>query len=129
MKVLVVDDDSIHRKFLETIFSYSWEVCVAQDGISAVDLFEEHLKNSDPFQLICLDVMLNQLDGYKTLQAIRKVEKSYSEKGLQRTKVIMMSALDEDTRNDICVCSDYDAYMCKPILIEALELQLKKLGF
>ncbi len=128
MKVLVVDDDIVHRKFLETLFSYSWEVSVAQDGMSAVELFEQHLKDNDPFQLICLDVMLNQLDGYKTLQAIRKVESSYSENGAQRTKVIMMSALEEDTQNDICVCSDYDAYMCKPIMIEALELQLKKLG-
>ena len=79
--------------------------------------------------MICLDIMMTRLDGYKTLEAIRSAEAKYNVSSDNKAKVIMISALDEVTVDSTQVCNDYDAYICKPIIIEKFEKLMSKLGF
>ena len=79
--------------------------------------------------LICLDIMMTRLDGYKTLEAIREAENKYAVLEEERAKVIMISALDEVVLDSIQVCDDYDAYICKPIVVDKFEQLLEKMGF
>ena len=129
MKILVADDDFVNRRFLEKIFSGYGEVTAVDNGMSAVDEAVHAMDNRDLFDLICLDIMMTRLDGYKTLEAIREAEHKYSISPEQRAKVIMISALDEIALDSIQVCSDYDAYICKPIVVDKFEKLLSKLGF
>lgn len=41
----------------------------------------------------------------------------------------MISALDEVVLDSIQVCSDYNAYICKPIMLDKFEKLLDKMGF
>lgn len=129
MKILVADDDFVNRRFLEKIFSEYGEVTAVDNGMSAVDEAVRAMDNRDFFDLICLDIMMTRLDGYKTLEAIREAEHKYSISPEKRAKVIMISALDEVALDSIQVCSDYDAYICKPIVVDKFEKLLSKLGF
>lgn len=129
MRILIADDDFVNRKFLEKILSLYGEVTAVDNGMEAVDEVTRALDERQLFDLICLDIMMTKLDGYKTLEAIREAEKEYGVQGQERSKTIMISALDEVALDNIQVCDDYDAYICKPIVIEKFDKLLDKLGF
>ena len=128
MRVLVADDDFVNRKFLEKIFSRYGEVVAVDNGMSAVDEAVRGMEQREFFDLICLDIMMTKLDGYKTLEAIREAESKYAVFD-NRAKVIKISALDEVVLDSFQVCSDYDAYICKPIVVDKFEKLLDKMGF
>ena len=128
MRVLVADDDFVNRKFLEKIFSRYGEVVAVDNGMSAVDEAVRGMEQREFFDLICLDIMMTKLDGYKTLEAILEAESKYAVFD-NRAKVIMISALDEVVLDSFQVCSDYDAYICKPIVVDKFEKLLDKMGF
>ena len=129
MRILIADDDFVNRRFLEKIFSSYGEVIAVDNGMSAVEEASNAMAERQLFDLICLDIMMTKLDGYKTLEAIREAEKKYSVFKEQRAKVIMISALDEVVLDSIQVCDDYDAYICKPIIVDKFEKLLEKMGF
>lgn len=129
MRVLIADDDFVNRRLLEGIFSRYGEVIAVDNGISAVDEASKAMEERQLFDLICLDIMMSKLDGYKTLEAIREAENKYEVLGEERAKVIMISALDEVVLDNIQICSDYDAYICKPIIVEKFAKLLARMGF
>ncbi len=128
MRILAADDDFVNRKFLEKIFGQYGEVVAVDNGMTAVDEAVRGMEQREFFDLICLDIMMTKLDGYKTLEAIREAENRYAVFD-NRAKVIMISALDEVVLDSIQVCSDYDAYICKPIVVDKFEKLLDKMGF
>lgn len=121
MRILVADDDHVNRIFLEKLLSDYGDVTLVDNGITAVETAINQIEQEETFDLILLDVMMTKLDGYKTLEAIREAEYKYEVPEEQRSKVIMISALDEDFTNGIQICSDYDAYICKPIRMDELQ--------
>lgn len=129
MRILIADDDFANRKFLEKLFLHYGEVVAVEDGMSAVEEATRAMEERQLFDLICLDIMMTRLDGYKALEAIRDAEKKYAVLNEERAKVMMISALDEVVLDNIQVCSDYDAYICKPIMLEKFEILLNKMGF
>lgn len=129
MRVLIADDDFVNRRFLEKILTQYGEVTAVEDGMSAVAEAVHSMEERQLFDLICLDIMMTKLDGYKSLEAIREAEKKYAVLEEERAKVIMISALDEVALDSIQVCNDYDAYICKPIVLEKFEKLLDKMGF
>jgi len=129
MRVLIADDDFVNRKFLEKILTEYGEVDGVDNGMSAVEEAVKAIEEKNGFDLICLDIMMTRLDGYKTLEAIREAENKLETSEKIRAKVIMISALDEVVLDSIQVCDDYDAYICKPIVMDKFEALLSKMGF
>lgn len=129
MRILVADDDFINRKFLEKILSQYGEVVTVDNGMSAVDEATKVLDHEEPYGLICLDIMMTKLDGYKTLTAIRNAEQKFAISKDNRAKVIMISALDEVVTDTAQLREEYDAYLCKPIMLDKFEAILGRMGF
>ena len=129
MRVLIADDDFVNRKFLEKILTEYGDVIGVDNGMSAVEEAVKAIEAKQGFDLICLDIMMTRLDGYKTLEAIREAENKLEIAKQERAKVIMISALDEVALDSIQVCDDYDAYICKPIVMDKFEALLSKMGF
>ena len=86
------------------------------------------LDDKEPYQLVCLDVMMPKIDGYKALDAIREMEGKYALIAGERAKVIMISALDEGGFDEELAGNQYDCYMSKPIDILEFEMNLKRMG-
>lgn len=128
MRVLIADDDFVNRKLLEKVFADYGEVVVVDNGMTAVDEATKAMGEKRPYDLICLDIMMTKLDGYKSLEAIREAEDKYSNEQTSRAKIIMISAFDEGVLDDIKESRDYDAYVCKPIMIEEFEAKLQDMG-
>ncbi|MCM1179088.1 MAG: response regulator [Clostridium sp.] len=129
MRILIADDDFANRRFLEKVFSLYGEVVAVDNGMSAVDEATRAMEERQIFDVICLDIMMTKLDGYKTLEAIREAEDKYGVHRQEHSKVIMISALDEVVLDNIQVCSDYEAYICKPIILEKFEKLIERLGY
>ncbi|HOM88062.1 MAG TPA: SpoIIE family protein phosphatase [Spirochaetota bacterium] len=70
-KILVVDDDEVNRKVIEGFCAIAgYELILAQDGPTALELMEKH--NID---LVLLDLMLPEMSGYEVCQKLRQSEK------------------------------------------------------
>lgn len=127
MKVLVAEDDMASGKFLSKLLSKYGEVVLTRDGIEAVDAFVKAVSDNTKFDLVCLDIMMPKIDGYKALASIRDAERKLGIPRVSRCKVIMISALDEGF--DASYASeDYDEYICKPIDIIKFDSMIRKMG-
>ncbi|MDD3594505.1 MAG: response regulator transcription factor [Candidatus Gastranaerophilales bacterium] len=102
-KILVVDD---HPKYLaDTLPMYGYEVQVAYDGIQAVQM----LTNSNQhFDLVVLDVMMPNMDGFEVLKVIR------SKEYLEELPVIMLTAVDAEQKQVSGLKFGADDYIVKP---------------
>lgn len=67
LKILVVDDTKTNVEVLEGILSKDYDVCVALNGKKAIELTEKIKPD-----LIMLDVMMPEMDGYETLRIMRE---------------------------------------------------------
>lgn len=127
MKTLLAEDDFASRKFMDKHLSQYGECDVTVDGEEAVNAFMMALEDEEPYDLICLDVMMPVLDGYQVLKAIRDIE---TEKGISegdRVKVIMTTALNQERNVKKAFELGCEAYSGKPIDVEKFEKVLKKL--
>lgn len=127
MKILIAEDDVANAKFLSKYLGKFGEVIIATDGIAAVDEYVNVLEKGDRIDLVCLDIMMPKLDGYKVLASIRSAERKHGVSRMLRSKVIMTSALDEASFDSKLASDDYDDYICKPIDIIKFNNILKKL--
>ncbi len=127
MKVLVAEDDIASGKFMEKLLSKYGEVVVTRDGIAAVDEFVKAINEDAKFDLICMDIMMPKIDGYKALASIRDAERKLGLPRDSRCKVIMISALDEGFDSSYA-SDDYEEYLCKPIDILQFDSVVRKLG-
>jgi len=115
MKSLVVDDDSFSRRILQTIFLGFGECHIAEDGQKGLSAFEQALVEKSPYDAICLDIMMPEMDGQEVLRKIRKYE---SEKGVadgDSVKVIMTTALSDNENINQAFIDGCEAYLVKPI--------------
>lgn len=128
LKILVAEDDEANRKFLTKLLAKFGDVTIVGDGFQAVKSYMQALDEKEPFQLVCLDVMMPRIDGYKALDAIRELEGKYALVAGERAKIIMISALDEGGFDEELAGNQYDCYMSKPIDILEFEMNLKRMG-
>lgn len=84
-KILVVEDDIAMREIVtHKLSSAGFEVVNAEDGRKGIETFEKEKPD-----LVLLDLMLPEVDGYHVLQAIR----TNKDKKLAETSVIVLSNL------------------------------------
>ena len=128
LKILVAEDDEANRKFLSKLLAKFGEVTVVADGFQAVKSYMQALDEKEPFRLVCLDVMMPKINGYKALDAIRDLESRNALIDGEKAKIIMISALDEGGFDEELAGNQYDCYMSKPIDILEFEMNLKRMG-
>lgn len=128
MKIMIVEDDPVSRKLLEHFLSPYGECRMAETGREAVELFAKSLADDDPFDLICLDIIMPEMDGLEALIKIRSMETEHGSFNYRRAKVIVITSLD-DLRNAMAslklMCQEY---IQKPVSREELIAKLCRLG-
>lgn len=128
MKTLLAEDDFASRKFMAKQLSQYGDCEVVVDGEEAVDAFMMALEDKEPYDLICLDVMMPVMDGYQVLKAIREIEVQRGISKDECVKVIMTTALNEESNVKMAFELGCQAYSGKPIDVDKFETVLKKLG-
>ncbi|MFC4740130.1 response regulator transcription factor [Flavobacterium ponti] len=116
-KILIVDDEPNIVMTLEYTFKKSnYEVFIARDGQEALDI----IKTIFP-DVIILDIMMPMVDGYATLEQIKK------DKNLKHTKVIFLSAKNKASDIEKGLALGADAYLTKPFSIKNVVDKVFKL--
>jgi signal transduction histidine kinase/DNA-binding response OmpR family regulator len=100
--VLVVDDDpAVHDVLRGTLVKEGYRLLHAYDGAEALKIAHD-----DPPDVITLDVMMPQLDGWSVLGKLK------SDPGLSHIPVIMLTIVDERTMGYSLGAAEY---MTKPV--------------
>jgi two-component system, chemotaxis family, chemotaxis protein CheY len=135
MKALIVDDDFTSHLLVQKLLAPYGEAHIAVNGRGAVSAFRKALEAGQPYDLVCLDIMMPEKEGHEALKEMRALEESRAIVSTQGAKIIMTTALG-DIKN---VTSSYDAlcdgYLVKPIdkakliaLLDELKVGKKKVA-
>ncbi len=129
MRALIVEDDNTCRVVLNRILTGYGECVMTDDGAAALDMFREAHNDGEPFDLICLDIQLPDVDGHAVLHGIREFEDGLGLQGTRGTKVIMVTAL-RDAQNVLgAFRTGCEGYVVKPVDRAKIHAQLHELGF
>jgi HAMP domain-containing protein/signal transduction histidine kinase/DNA-binding response OmpR family regulator len=110
-KVLVVDDDVRNLFALTTAFErYAIQTITAESGQEAMDILEE--KND--IDIVLMDIMMPEMDGYETTQKIRREHKNT---GLP---IIAVTAKAMKGDREKCIEAGASDYITKPVKIDQL---------
>ncbi|UWX62254.1 response regulator [Chryseobacterium oranimense] len=116
-KIIIADDE--HKILMSLEYSFKkngYDVYIARDGTEVLDF----LKTMTP-DVILLDIMMPNLDGYSTLEAIKKDIR------LKDTKVIFLSAKNNPKDIEKGLEMGADAYVTKPYSIKKLQQQIEEM--
>jgi CheY-like chemotaxis protein len=104
-KILIVDDDPKALFLMEEILNmYGYDLVLLND---ARQLIQTAIKEKP--DLILLDIMMPELDGYAVLKKIRK------EETIKNIPVVMVTALDRDESKKIASSFGASGYITKPV--------------
>lgn len=120
-KILVVEDETAIRTGLVDVFTFhGFEVVCAEEGNSGLKL-----SLTGQFDMILLDVMLPNMDGYEICNRIRATDRSQP--------IIMLTARNTDADIIHGLALGADDYVAKPFSVTQLVLRvqavLRRSGF
>jgi len=115
-KVLLVDDD------MRTVFAVTSaleaqgvEVCTGKTGKESLD----KLNRFPDIDLVLMDVMINEIDGYAAIQQIRQ------QKHYRHIPILALTAKAMQGDRAKCIEAGADDYLAKPVNLEKLTSMLK----
>ncbi len=110
-KVLLVDDDMRNIFALTKVLSeHNMNISRAENGKVALEI----IKQNPRFDVILMDIMMPEMDGYEAMREIRKIPKQ------RNTPIIALTAKAMKEDRQKCIEAGANDYMAKPIVIEKL---------
>lgn len=128
MKCLIVEDDLSALKLMQRYLTDYADCDTAMNGQEAVEAFRQAVEAKDPYELICLDIMLPKMDGHEVLQKLRQIETEHRITGSSCAKVIMTTALRDLNNVHGAFNEGCEVYLVKPVEKPKLIRELEGLG-
>jgi two-component system, chemotaxis family, chemotaxis protein CheY len=125
LRVVLAEDDFSSRLVLQTFLSGYGECHIAVNGREAVDAFRSALEHGQRYDLICMDIMMPEMDGREAVRQIRALEEEFGILSTRGAKIIMTTAVDDVKEVVHCFHELCDAYLTKPVDLSTLLGQLK----
>lgn len=114
--ILIVDDEDINRKVISTVLhGLGYETMVASSGMQALKML------SPKVDLVLLDIMMPEMDGFQVAQAIRSRDKG------KDVPIIMITALSAKEDRLKSVKAGANDFISKPIDSVELEIRMNSL--
>ena len=127
-KFLIVDDEDHCRKLLAAFLEPYGQCEYAYNGHEAVTAVRLAIEDDEPYDAICLDIMMPEMDGHHALPAIREMEKQHGIVGTNGAKVIMVTALRESLHCIQSFREGCESYVTKPVSESAVLEKMHELG-
>jgi two-component system chemotaxis response regulator CheY len=125
LRVLLVEDDFASRLLLQTFLSRYGECHIAVNGREAVDACRVALDRSQPYDLICMDIMMPEMDGREAVRQVRALEEARGTLSTCGAKIFMTTTVEEVREVVLCFKELCDAYLMKPIDLGQLLSYMK----
>lgn len=130
MRILIVEDEQSSRKFIKHVMTSYGECDAVEDGAAALQAFTEALERGNRYDLICLDIMMPEMDGQDALKEIRVIEKEFGVTPQLETKVMMTTALGDPANvMEAYYKGGASIYLTKPLDVEKIREAMIELGF
>ncbi len=128
MNTLIVEDDFTSRMLLQELLKPYGNSHVAVNGLEALKVCAEAIKNNNQYELICLDIMMPEMDGQTALKKIRDLEDEAGYDSSTRATIVMTTALGDvktvmGAYYELC-----DGYLVKPFSKDQLDSELRRLS-
>lgn len=128
MRILIAEDDPASRNFLFKFLKKYGDCDLTVDGFEALDAFLIAVEENNPYDLLCIDIMMPKFDGLKVLKAVRDIEIEKKIVLKKRAEIILTTALDKAHIAQKSFEYDYDAYIAKPIDTNKLFEIMQNMG-
>src|SRR6476469_3299468 len=112
--LLVEDEENLHEALKMNLELEGYEVTSAYDGIQAMKAVQ-----NEYFDLIIMDVMIPEIDGFNVTQNIRLTN--------TEVPILILSARDSSADRVLGLKKGADDYLTKPFNLEELLLRVQKL--
>lgn len=126
-RILIVEDDSATRGLMQILLAEYGRCAFAENGRQGVEAFTQALDAAEPFDLVCLDIMMPEMDGLAALKQLREVEKARGIEDPRRVKVIMTTTASQQDKTMKAFHYGCSGYLLKPISKDALITEMNKL--
>ena len=120
-RILLAEDNVVNQRLaVKVLTKRGYHVVVAENGKKAVAAFE-----SEPFDVVLMDVQMPEMDGFEATAVIREKEKETG----GHIPIIAMTAHAMKGDRERCLNAGMDEYVSKPIrpqvLVDAIESVVK----
>ncbi len=121
VRVLAADDNRTNRLVLTKMLKGTEiELRMVENGLEAVEAFQ-----SDPPDLIFMDISMPQMDGKEATREIRRIE---AERGLAHTRIVALTAHAMEGDAKAILAEGLDGYLPKPFKKDALLAEIAALA-
>jgi two-component system, chemotaxis family, chemotaxis protein CheY len=128
LKTLVVEDDFTSRLLLQTFLSRYGECHIASNGKEAVEAFSTALTRGSPYDVICMDILMPEMNGNEAMRQVRELELAKGVFPGRGVRIIMTSGVKEVQQVFQSFDESCDAYLFKPIDTGKLVKELQAFG-
>ena len=125
LRSLVVEDDFTSRLVLQTFLSRYGDCHIAVNGREAVEAFRSALTTGQRYHLICMDILMPEMNGREAVRQVRALEEEHGILSTHGAKIIMTTTVDDVKEVIHCFQELCDAYLTKPIDLGKLLGQMK----
>ena len=115
-KVLIVDDDVRNVFALTSVLEgHGMDVIYAENGKDGIDA----LHTKPDIDLVLMDIMMPELDGYQTIVAIRSLE------GFEQLPIISLTAKAMKGDREKAITAGASDYITKPVDVDQLVSMMR----
>jgi two-component system chemotaxis response regulator CheY len=115
LRMLLAEDDLTCGLLLQTILSRYGECHVVMNGIEAVEAFRIAMEQGQAYDLICMDILMPEMNGREAVRRIRAMEEARGILSTSGVKIIMTTTVEDVKEVILCFHELCDAYLMKPI--------------
>lgn len=116
-RVLLVEDNKVNQMVARGMLNkLGYIVTTANNGKEALSILEDK-----PFDMVLMDCLMPEMDGYEATRAIRE-----REAGASRIPIVAMTASVIDGEEARCLAAGMDDYLAKPVNKEELSAKLRQ---
>ena len=112
--ILIVDDETTNLKLLTSILGSYYTIFTATNGVSAIEKAKELIPD-----LILLDIIMPEMDGYQTLAELKKDEK------IQKIPIIFITGLSSSADEEKGLSLEAADYISKPFSAMIVKLRVR----
>lgn len=127
MKMLVVDDMEVNRMILQHYLEPVADIDFAVNGIQAVQKFNRSLEQSAFYDAIFLDLMMPEMDGTRTVMAMRQIEENKKIPQDKRAKILIVTS-NPSRENVMKTYKFCQGYLIKPVTAPKLYQKLEEIN-
>lgn len=128
MKTLIVEDSHLFAQRLKSLLNPFGPCGIAYSGSEAIEKYSKAMSIEQPYELICLDLLLPVMDGFKVLQTIRKFEQENIDNNCFKSKIIIISSFNDTHMISKAKELGCDSYITKPFSNQKILNEISSLN-